>query len=351
MARAAGRLLLSLLAHAHLCQHAGIAEGRGRESPNPADRRGNRGGREPSKRANRARGRGGESHDPAGRPRRHGGREANAASQRADEAVARAEAAESDAAQWSDLLNEPQTLAKTAADAETAAQLAATEAKELAESLGRLRKFSDDLDAIATEEAQIRARNVGRFLMPEEDFRRLKQLSENAAFIRKQMAGEIEAARNLTPELQEALRKATPFKQIEGAAARRQAFLDSIPEAQKGPGGTYIDYITGEARPLSQLAPDHVVSVQEIFQMPGFKRLPVADQIEILDMPANLRFLERGLNSSKGGRPLSAWLSGEAELAPFVTPQKLAELAQIEADARKALAAEIAKRRARMLGL
>ena len=277
--------------------------------------------------------------------------EANAASQRADEAIARAEAAQSDAAQWSDFLNEPQTLAKAAADAETAAQLAATEAKELAESLGRLRKFSDDLDAIAAEEAQIRARNVGRFLMPDEEFRRLKQLSENAAFIRKQMAGEIEAARNLTPELQEALRKATPFKQIEGAAARRQAFLDSIPQAQKGPGGTYIDYITGEARPLSQLAPDHVVSVQEIFQMPGFKRLPVADQIEILDMPANLRFLERGLNSSKGGRPLSAWLGSEAELAPVLTPGKLTELAQLEADARKAVVAEIAKRRARMLGL
>jgi hypothetical protein len=85
--------------------------------------------------------------------------------------------------------------------------------------------------------------------------------------------------------------------------------------------------------------------------MPGFKRLPVADQIEILDMPANLRFLERGLNSSKGGRPLSAWLGSEAELAPVLTPGKLTELAQLEADARKAVVAEITKRRARMLGL
>jgi hypothetical protein len=277
--------------------------------------------------------------------------DATAAGQRADEAAARAEAAELEAAQWREFLNEPGTLAKAAQDAEAAAQLAATEAKELAESLGRLRKFSDDLDAIAAEEAQIRARNVGRFLMNEADFRRLKQLRESADFIRRKMAGEIEAARNLTEELQEALRKATPFKGIEGAATRRQAFLDSIPDAQKGPGGTYIDYITGKARPLSELSPDHVVSVQEIFQMPGFKRLPVADQIEILDMPQNLRLLERGLNSSKGGRPLSAWLSGEAELAPVVTPQKLAELAQIEAEARAAVQAEITKRRARMLGL
>jgi hypothetical protein len=165
------------------------------------------------------------------------------------------------------------------------------------------------------------------------------------------MVAEIEAATGMTPQIRETLRKSTPFKQGAGAADRERAFLDSIPDEQKGSGGTYIDYITGKARPPSELSPDHVVSVQEICSMEGFGRLSRADQIEILDMPENLRMLERSLNESKGGRSLSEWLGSEAKLAPSVTPAQRQALAQLEAEARAAILAEIARRRARMLGL
>jgi hypothetical protein len=179
------------------------------------------------------------------------------------------------------------------------------------------------------------------------DGRRLDALRAEAERTRTRLAGEIEAATGLTPEVRETLRGGTPFRG-EGGAARERAFLEGLPPEQRGPNGTYIDYVTGEAHPPGSLSPDHVVPVDEIFGMEGFGRLSRADQLAILDMPENLRMLSRSLNESKGGRSLSAWLGSEAALAPSVTPAQRAALAALETEARDAVRNEIARRLARM---
>ena len=102
--------------------------------------------------------------------------------------------------------------------------------------------------------------------------------------------------------------------------------------------------MTGETLPLSNLAVDHVVPVDRIFGMEGFGRLSRADQQAILDMPQNLRFLEQGRNSSKQASSLPEWLASKTGKAPKLPAAQREALAKVEAEARAAIEAEIARR-------
>jgi hypothetical protein len=96
---------------------------------------------------------------------------------------------------------------------------------------------------------------------------------------------------------------------------------------------------------MSELHVDHVVSVNEIFEMEGFGRLSIDDQSQILDMPENLRFLEESLNESKKDASLIRWLSKEFKVgSKNLTTVERQTLADLENAARKALQQEISHR-------
>ncbi len=217
-------------------------------------------------------------------------------------------------------------LARDADTAEAAATAAADEATAAAGSATRHRELTEGLDRLAAEERAIRARNPATRMMSEADHARLRRIEQESQGLRRQLTDQIEAASGLTAEARATLRASTPFGGP-GGRARETAFFDGLPDEARGPGGTYIDYVTGEARPLSELAVDHVIPVDEIFRMDGFGRLPRADQLDILDLRANLRMLERGLNGSKSTRSLSAWVASDAALAPNLTTIERAALA------------------------
>jgi len=175
----------------------------------------------------------------------------------------------------------------------------------------------------------------------------IRNLDTEIAAQRKKLAEKIEGSRGLTQEGRETLRAGTPFKGL-GGAERERAFLESLPAEAKGPNGTYVDYVTGETLPLSNLAVDHVVPVDQIFGMEGFGRLSRADQQAILDMPQNLRFLEQGRNSSKQAKSLSEWLASKTSKAPALPQGQRQALVDLEVKARAEIEAEIAKRLKRL---
>jgi hypothetical protein len=118
-----------------------------------------------------------------------------------------------------------------------------------------------------------------------------------------------------------------------------------LPASSKGPSGEFVDYVTGQLHPMSELHVDHVVSVNEIFEMEGFGRLSIDDQLQILDMPENLRFLEESLNESKKDASLIRWLSKEFKVgSKNLTTVERQTLADLENAARKALQQEISHR-------
>ena len=93
---------------------------------------------------------------------------------------------------------------------------------------------------------------------------------------------------------------------------------------------------------------DHIIPVDEIFGIEGFGWLGRADQLAILDMPANLGLLERSLNASKRANPLGDWITGRAPQSPRLSPSQQQALIGRQAAARAAVEEEIARRLARM---
>jgi hypothetical protein len=81
-------------------------------------------------------------------------------------------------------------------------------------------------------------------------------------------------------------------------AARR----DAIEESQG------LDMISGK-RP-AVLSVDHIVPVDEIVQMEGWKELTPDQQHQVLNNKQNLIAMDRDLNSSKGARSWTNWAAG-----------------------------------------
>ena len=235
------------------------------------------------------------------------------------------------------MLDEQAQALKKAEELEAVAAAAKKEAEAAAQTAADLKAMEK---GIADGEARLAAAlKQNKHIHTPETLR----MQQDLAAQRKALAGKIEASKGLTTEARETLRKGTPFKGA-GGAERERAFLESLPPEAKGPNGTYVDYVTGETLPLSNLAVDHVVPVDRIFGMEGFGRLSRADQQAILDMPQNLRFLEQGRNSSKQASSLPEWLASKTGKAPKLPAAQREALAKVEAEARAAIEAEIARR-------
>jgi hypothetical protein len=269
--------------------------------------------------------------------------EAAAARKRAEQLEDELRRAEEQAKSARELLEEQARVARQADEAEALAAASKKEAEEAAQTSAKLKDLEQDLAKAEDDLAKLRKEWPTTRLKDEATHRKMVQLEDQVARQKKALAEGIEASKGLTPAARDTLRAGTPFKGV-GGAERERAFLESLPESAKGPDGTFIDYVTGEALPRSRLHPDHVVSVDRIFGMDGFGRLSRADQQAILDMPQNLRFLESGRNLSKQEKGLAEWLRSRTPGAPKLSPLQQKPLADIEKAAEDAIKDEIKKR-------
>jgi len=271
--------------------------------------------------------------------------EAAAAQKKVESLEAELKRAEEDARTAQQMLDEQAHALKRAEDSEALATAAKKEAETAAKTVEDMKALEKEL---AKTEADLAALNKKRPWMKDEPtHRKMQELETKIADQKKQLAAQIEASKGLTPEARETLRKGTPFKGP-GGAKRESTFLENLPPEAKGPNSTYVDYVTGETLPLAELHIDHVVPVEQIFGMEGFGRLSRADQQAILDLPQNLRFLEESRNTSKGAKGLADWLGGKTAKAPKLPAAEREALAKLEADARKKIEDEIAKRLKKM---
>ena len=87
---------------------------------------------------------------------------------------------------------------------------------------------------------------------------------------------------------------------------------------------------------------DHLVSMKEITELPGFNRLTYAQQLEVLNLKENFIVLSEASNTSKGAKSISEWL-GHSELGPLPLERRAALLRR-EKDAYDALRRAIAQR-------
>lgn len=87
---------------------------------------------------------------------------------------------------------------------------------------------------------------------------------------------------------------------------------------------------------------DHIVSMKEIVDMPGFDKLTEAQKIEVLNLEDNFMGLSKRSNSSKQDKTWTDW-QGHKELGP-VPPDVRREMVRREGDARRALQRAINER-------
>ena len=254
------------------------------------------------------------------------------------------ERAEADAKDLQGILGEHEKVLADADKAEARSAAAEADLKDTQKVATTQQGLSADVDAAEAKVRDIWAKNKQmRPGIGTPEGRELAKAEQDLAQARKELATHIETAQGLTVEIREGLRSGTPFKSA-GGAERYRTWLESLPADAKGTGGNYIDYVTGESLPLSSLSPDHVVPVDEIFRMEGFGKLSREDQQAILDLKENLAFLERGRNSTKQAKSIGDWIASDRKVASKVSPAKLAQLEELESNARKSLQDEIAKR-------
>ncbi|HEX2828587.1 MAG TPA: DUF4157 domain-containing protein [Burkholderiales bacterium] len=282
--------------------------------------------------------------------------EAKAARERADAAGKQREQFENEAQGWRNESRKPQRAKAEWKKAKAQEARAAKDLEELEASLKRQESYAKELDDIAKREQEIIHGPKAKVRhqeppMASAEGKELMDLRAKAEKLKRQLSDEIESAKGFQPGAREALRGGTPFKGA-GGTERRIAFQKAVRERYAAEGrnpaaGHGIDYVTGEELPYDLLSPDHITPVAEIMDMPGFGRLPRADQLEILDMPENMAWLRRSLNSSKQDARLAEWAKSRPDLRGTVDVSKLR---QIEADARAAVKAEIAARLKRLQG-
>lgn len=256
--------------------------------------------------------------------------------------------AEKDAAHAKQILGARDTALAEAKAAEDLAAASKKEVTHLEDIAQTQRNLVKDIEAKEAEIQRLHAATKGHLpTLNSKEGKALSTAEANLAKAREDLVKHIEGAQGMSPELKEGLRKTTPFGGM-GGAERESDWIKGLPPSAKGPNGTYIDYVTGEALPLNRLSPDHIVPVNEILDMEDFAKLSRKDQREILDLPENLKLLERDRNSSKQAQPLKEWLGSKKPLAPKLDMGKRTELHDLETKARKSLQEEIQKRLQRM---
>ena len=124
------------------------------------------------------------------------------------------------------------------------------------------------------------------------------------------------------------------YDKVRAASPRERVRQDVISSA-KG-----VDQISGLPPPSKQLQADHVVPVREIVDMPGFSRLDWEDQVAVANHRRNFRAVDARVNASRGDR---SWAEQFPQRGTY-TPAALAAAAQLEAQLRVELQAEINRR-------
>lgn len=116
------------------------------------------------------------------------------------------------------------------------------------------------------------------------------------------------------------------------ANLRRQTPSNAIRDLVN-PEGPKIDPVYGYG--VYALEADHIVSMKQVTNMPGFDLLPTAKQVEVLNLPDNFMGLGKSTNASKGAKSWSEW-QGHSQLGPI--PDSIrTQMLQQEATARAAL--------------
>ncbi|NUF13101.1 hypothetical protein HUN21_14825 [Acinetobacter oleivorans] len=99
------------------------------------------------------------------------------------------------------------------------------------------------------------------------------------------------------------------------------------------PIGPKIDPVYGH--PVEKLEADHIVSMKQITQMPGFEKLSPELKSEVLNLPENFMGLSKSSNTSKGAKTWDIW-DGHSKLGP-IQPEIREAMLKREANARKAV--------------
>jgi hypothetical protein len=85
---------------------------------------------------------------------------------------------------------------------------------------------------------------------------------------------------------------------------------------------------------------DHIVSVREMWDMDGFRDLPVKDRVEIANISENLINMDGVANASKGQQPWRAW----RQASNFYGPETIERMKGLESKLRPKIEAEIQRR-------
>jgi hypothetical protein len=111
------------------------------------------------------------------------------------------------------------------------------------------------------------------------------------------------------------LRKKTPSKEVR----------DSV-----NPDGPKIDPVYKYY--VERLEADHIVSMKEITEMPGFDKLTKTQQIEVLNLRDNFLGLGKATNTSKGAKTWADW-AGHKRLGE-IPAEVRSKMIEIERQAR-----------------
>ena len=191
---------------------------------------------------------------------------------------------------------------------------------------------------------------------PQEENRKLKERIDQLDHqIRRNLNKQIESLwRALKADKDQLVkRQSQTRKKIEALEAEKRAALgitDTLYNRlrRKSPSDAIKDQFRLETHdaiygePMKERTVDHIVSMNEITQMPGFNRLTFDQQVEVLNCCGNFMALDRRVNSSKHLRTFNEW-KGYSEWGE-IPKQKRQELIELEATLRKAIIKAIEER-------
>lgn len=118
----------------------------------------------------------------------------------------------------------------------------------------------------------------------------------------------------------------------EYASLRKKTPNQSVRDAVN-PQGPKTDPVYGYE--VKRLEADHIVSMKEIVEMPGFADLTPGQRVEVLNLRENFTGLGKSTNASKGASNWSDW-RGHSKLGPIPTEVR-ADMLRRESAAREAL--------------
>jgi hypothetical protein len=104
-----------------------------------------------------------------------------------------------------------------------------------------------------------------------------------------------------------------------------------------------LDQVSGAAPPSGSLDVDHVVPLNRIKDMDGFRDLPWADQVAIVNYEPNMRAVDSSANRSRGDKRWSDVWSGRNQYSPESLRNIIAEEARLELELQKEINRRLGK--------